>query len=67
MDVATGGNNLYELHISSRNAGYVCGFFDAEMDRRMSNAESKRRSIIETDLDKLLHDQDEKLKVQRSI
>lgn len=67
MDVASAGNNLYELHISARNAGYVCEFFDAEMDRRMSNAENKRRSIIETDLDKLLRDQDQNLKAKSVI
>jgi hypothetical protein len=67
MDVTETGNNLYELHISYRNACNVCEIFDLEMDRRMNDAENIRRSIIETDLDKLLRRQEDRFRSQKSI
>lgn len=54
MDVNDGGNNLYELHISARQATIICEAFDLEMDRRMNRAESAKRLLIESDLDRLL-------------
>jgi hypothetical protein len=67
MDVTDSGNNLYELHISYKSACNVCESFDTEMDRRMNDAENIRRSIIETDLDKLLRRQEDRFRSQRTI
>lgn len=60
MDVNDGGNNLYELHISTRQATIICDVFDLEMDRRMNRAESAKRLLIESDLDRLLSLQEKK-------
>lgn len=62
MDVTDNGNNLYELHISYKSSCNVCESFDNEMDRRMNDAENIRRSIIETDLDKLLRRQEDRFR-----
>jgi hypothetical protein len=62
MDINETNHNLYELNIPVKNSLYVCDLFDNEMDKRMSNVESKKRSIIETDLDKLLKEEENKSK-----
>ena len=55
-------NNLYELHIPLKYSIYICDVFDSEMDKRMNNSESKKRSIIETDLDNLIKEEEKNLK-----
>ena len=54
MDVNESGNNVYELHLGNRQAISICNKFDIEMDRRMYRAESAKRLLIESDLDRLL-------------
>jgi hypothetical protein len=62
MDINEHNHNLYELHIPVKNSLYVCDLFDDEMDKRMSETESKKRFIIESDLDKLLQQEEKNLK-----
>ena len=62
MDTKESNNNLYELHIPLKHSIYVCDLFDGEMDKRMSNVESKKRFIIETDLDNLIKEEEKNLK-----
>ena len=62
MDINETNHNLYELHIPVKNSLYVCDLFDDEMDKRMSDTESKKRFIIESDLDKLLQQEEKNLK-----
>jgi len=62
MDINETSHNLYELHIPVKNSLYVCDLFDGEMDKRMSDTESKKRFIIESDLDKLLQQEEKNLK-----
>lgn len=62
MDTNDNGNNLYELHISKRHAAMVCEAFDDEMDRRMNRVEFAKRLLIESDLDNLLHSQEQRMK-----
>ena len=62
MDVNDSGNNVYELHIGIRQATSICDAFDMEMNRRMNRAESAKRLLIESDLDRLLKIQDERIK-----
>jgi hypothetical protein len=60
MDVNDSGNNVYELHLGNRQANSICSAFDMEMDRRMHRAESAKRLLIESDLDRLLRIQDDR-------
>jgi Tfp pilus tip-associated adhesin PilY1 len=62
MDTKDNNNNLYELHIPLKQSMYVCDLFDGEMDKRMNNVESKKRSIIETDLDNLIKEEEKNIK-----
>lgn len=62
MDVNDVNHNLYELHIPVKNSLYICDQFDIEMDKRMNDVETKKRNIIETDLDNLLQQQEKRLK-----
>jgi hypothetical protein len=62
MDTKESNNNLYELHIPLKQSMYVCDLFDGEMDKRMNNVESKKRSIIETDLDNLIKEEEKNIK-----
>ncbi len=62
MDVNDSGNNVYELYIGTRQAASICEAFDMEMNRRMNRAESAKRFLIESDLDRLLKIQDERIK-----
>ena len=62
MDTKENNNNLYELHIPIKQSIYVCDLFDDEMDKRMNNVESKKRFIIETDLDNLIKEEEKNIK-----
>jgi hypothetical protein len=65
MNITEAGRNLYELSIPEKQSIAVCDYFDDEMDRRMSIVESTKRSIIETDLDRLVEQQDSLLKSRK--
>ena len=58
MNITESGRNLYELSIPEKQSIAVCDYFDDEMDRMMNIVESTKRSIIETDLDRLVEQQD---------
>lgn len=62
MDINENSKNIYELSVPNKHSQYVCDLFDDEMDRRMFMADSAKRKIIETDLDKLLAQQEAKMK-----
>ena len=64
MDVTSDRRNLYELKIPFRFAEVVADYFDYELEKRMKKAELNKRSIIETDLDKLL-EQEEKAMAEK--
>lgn len=54
MDVNSNGRSLYEFHIPQKESDYVSECFDLEMEKRMRKVENNKRNIIETDIDKLL-------------
>lgn len=60
LDITDERRSLYELHIPLRQADIVSDHFDYELDKRMKKAETNKRAIIETDIDKLL-EQEEKI------
>jgi len=62
MDINDNSHNIYELHINIKQSLHVAELFDNEMDKRMNESESKKRNIIETDLDKLLQEEENKYK-----
>ena len=64
IDITDERRSLYELHIPTRHADIVLDNFDYELEKRMKRAESNKREIIETDIDKLL-EHEEKLLLNR--
>jgi hypothetical protein len=64
IDITDDRRSLYELHIPPRHADIVLDHFDYELEKRMKRAELNKREIIETDIDKLL-EQEEKLLLNR--
>jgi hypothetical protein len=64
FDVDDTRRSLYELRIPQKESEVVSDYFDTEMEKRMKKAENNKRSIIETDLDKLL-EKEEKLLTDR--
>jgi hypothetical protein len=67
MDINDSSHNIYELHINIKQSMHVAELFDNEMDKRMNESESKKRNIIETDLDKLLQEEENKYKPLQNI
>ena len=61
VDVDDTRRSLYELRIPQKESDVVCDYFDTEMEKRMKRAENNKRSIIETDLDKLLEKEEKSL------
>ena len=64
IDITDERRSLYELHIPTRHADIVLDNFDYELEKRMKRAETNKRAIIETDIDKLL-EQEEKILLSR--
>ena len=64
MDVNNDSRSLYEFHIPQKDSDDVCEYFDLEMEKRMRNVENNKRRIIETDIDKLLA-QEEKIAMDK--
>ena len=60
MDISGDRKNLYEVHIPSKHTDYAGDMFDAEMEKRMRKVENTKRAIIESDIDKLI-EQEEKI------
>jgi hypothetical protein len=67
MHVNEDKKNLYEIHIPNKHSIYVCDIFDSEMNKRMTNAENSKRLIIESDIDKLLEQQETILRKKKKI
>lgn len=61
MDVSSNSRNLYELRIPQRFAETATDHFDYELEKRMKRTENNKRIIIETDIDKLLEQQEESI------
>jgi hypothetical protein len=59
MDVNENGRSLYEFHIPPKDSDDVCEYFDLEMEKRMRKVENNKRNIIESDIDKLLEQEEE--------
>lgn len=64
MDITGSRRSLYELHVDGRPAAAALEAFDVEMQRRMRKVENSKRTLIETDIDKLVQHQDKVLKKQ---
>ena len=64
MDINDNNHNIYELHINIKQSMNISELFDNEMNKRINESESKKRNIIETDLDKLLKEEENKYKPQ---
>jgi len=58
MDVNDNGRSLYEFHIPAKDSDDVCEYFDLEMEKRMRKVENNKRNIIESDIDKLLEQEE---------
>lgn len=61
MDINNDRKNLFEVHIPSRHTEYAGNIFDDEMEKRMRKVENTKRSIIESDIDKLLEEEEKNL------
>ncbi len=61
MNINVDRNNLFEVHIPSRHTQYACDIFDDEMEKRMRKVENTKRTIIESDIDKLLLEEEKVL------
>lgn len=66
FDVDDTRRSLYELRIPQKESEVVSDYFDTEMEKRMKKAENNKRSIIETDLDKLLEKEEKSLTNRRN-
>jgi len=64
MDVNDNGRSLYEFHIPAKDSDDVCEYYNLEMEKRMRKAENNKRNIIESDIDKLLA-QEEKISIDK--
>ena len=64
MDVSSESRSLCELHIPPKHSDVVADNFDDELERRMKRAENNKRSIIESDIDKLLR-REEKILIDK--
>jgi len=61
MDISIEKKNLYEVHIPSKHSSYALDLFDSEMSKRMRKIENTKRSIIESDIDKLIEQEEKAL------
>lgn len=66
MDITNERRCVYELHLDGKSAKDVCQFFDEEMDKRMKKKESIKRSLIETDIDKLIEEEQMSLSFKKN-
>ena len=64
MDITSSRRSLYELHVDGRHAANAIEAFDVEMEKRMRKVENSKRTLIETDIDKLIQAQDKTLQKQ---
>lgn len=64
MDINDDRKNLFEIHIPSKHAGYAVDIFDTEMEKRMMKVENTKRAIIESDIDKLLAEEEKALAIR---
>jgi hypothetical protein len=62
IDVNKLSKSLYEFHIPQKDSDSVCEYFDVEMGKRMRKTENQKRSIIETDIDRLIKNQENIIK-----
>lgn len=46
--------SVFEIHIPLKHSDDVCDYFDIELDRRMKEVESAKRSLIGDDIDRLI-------------
>lgn len=64
MDINDDRKNLFEIHIPSKHAGYAIDLFDIEMKKRMMKVDNTKRAIIESDIDKLLSEEEKSLAIK---
>lgn len=64
MDINDDRKNLFEIHIPSKHSGYAVDIFDMEMEKRMKRVENTKRYIIESDIDKLLAEEEKALAIR---
>lgn len=61
MDIGVDKKNLFEVHIPSKHTQYAEDVFDDEMAKRMKKVENTKRSIIESDIDKLIEEEEKNI------
>jgi len=64
VDITNNRRSLYELHFDGKPAANAIESFDIEMQKRMKKVENSKRTLIETDIDKLIQAQDKTLQKQ---
>ena len=65
MDVDNNKSCLYEIRIGNKNSILLIDLFDNENEKRMLIGQKEKRDTIQNDLDKLLKQQEEVLRVQK--
>lgn len=64
MDISDERKTIYEFHIPYKNGQNAIFAFDMEMDKRMRDAETSKRGVIDDDLDKLIDQALNSLKIK---
>lgn len=59
--------SLFELHIPEKHSNKVIHSFDFELEKRMKKLEKEKIEIIETDIDKLIEIEENKLKNKNKL
>ena len=54
MDITDDRRSLYELNFDGKSSKSSLDAFDVEMEKRMLKVENSKRDLIETDIDKLI-------------
>lgn len=54
MDITEDRKSVFEIHIPLKHSDDVCDYFDDELEKRMRDTESHKRSIIGDDIDRLI-------------
>ena len=65
MDVDLTKSCLYEIRMGNKNSLNLIDLFDNENEKRMLMGQNEKRNTIQNDLDKLLKQQEEALRIQK--
>jgi len=67
MDVESNRSCLFEITFGNKNSETIIDLFDSENEKRMILGQQEKRNSIQSDLDKLLQQQEQSLKMRKII